>query len=294
MERERLSEEFEASRPRLRAVAYRMLGSHEEAADVVQETWLRVEGAGSTEVQNLGGWLTTISTRICLDRLRSRRSRPENAAGIQLDERDERTAEFDEAAGPEEEALLGESIGAALLVVLDRLTPTERVAFVLHDVFAVPFDEIAQIIDRTPEAARQLASRARRRVQGTSPVAGADLLGRRQIVDAFLAAARSGDFESLLAVLDPDVVLRPDDDAVRMGGFAEVRGATAVAGLMRRGGAQAARRALVDGGHGLAWAPGGRVRGAIAFDISEGRIVEIDVIGNRERLERLDVVLLDN
>lgn len=290
MERERLSEEFEASRPRLRAVAYRMLGSHEEAADVVQETWLRVEGAGSTEVQNLGGWLTTVSTRICLDRLRSRRSRPEDPAGIQPDER---RAEFDEAAGPEQEALLGESIGAALLVVLDRLTPTERVAFVLHDIFAVPFDQIGQIIDRTPEAARQLASRARRRVQGTTPAAGAEFLGRRQIVDAFLAAARSGDFEGLLAVLDPDVVLRPDDDAVRMGGFAETRGAAAVAKLMRRGGAQAARRALVDGGHGLAWAPGGRVRGAIAFAISEGRIVEIDVIGNGEHLERLDVVLLE-
>jgi RNA polymerase sigma factor (sigma-70 family) len=288
MDGDRLSEQFEANRPRLRALAYRMLGSYEEAEDAVQETWLRADPASSTEVENLGAWLTTIATRICLDKLRARRSRREDPASTQPP--DERS-HADDAPGPEQEALMAESLGSALLVVLDRLAPAERVAFVLHDVFAVPFDEIAEIVGRTPEAARQLASRARRRVQGTTP-AGADLVRRREIVDAFLAAARGGDFDGLLAVLDPDVVLRPDADALRMGSSAETRGADAVAQLMR-GGAQVARLALVGGVPGLAWAPDGRIRGAIAFDIVDDRIVEIDLIGNEGHLEQLDVVLLD-
>jgi RNA polymerase sigma-70 factor (ECF subfamily) len=286
----RLSEQFEANRPRLRALAYRMLGSYEEAEDAVQETWLRADRARSTEVENLGGWLTTIVARICLDKLRTRRSRPEDPAGMQPS--DERSS-ADGAPGPEQEALMAESVGSALLVVLDRLAPAERVAFVLHDVFSVPFDEIGEIVGRTPEAARQLASRARRRVQGTASTGDVDLVRRREIVHAFVVAARCGDFDGLVAVLDPDVVLRPDADAIRMGSFAETRGAEAVAQLMG-GGAQAARLALVGGVPGLAWVPGGRIRGAVAFDIVDGRIVEIDVIGNGEHLEQLDVVLLDD
>jgi RNA polymerase sigma-70 factor (ECF subfamily) len=188
---------------------------------------------------------------------------------------------------------MAESIGSALLVVLDRLAPAERVAFVLHDVFAVPFDEIAEIIGRTPQTARQLASRARRRLLGTTPAGDVDLVRRRAIVETFLAAARGGNFGGLLAVLDPNVVLRPDADAILMGAAAETRGANAVAQLMR-GGARAARLALVSGVPGLAWAPDGPIRGAIAFDVIDGRIVEIELIGNGERLGQLDVVLLDN
>jgi RNA polymerase sigma-70 factor, ECF subfamily len=284
-----LSHEFEASRPRLRALAYRMLGSYEEAEDAVQETWLRVGRAGSAEVENLGGWLTTIAARICLDKLRARKSRPESPVStLPSDER----SNIDGAPGPEQEVLLAESVESALLVVLDRLVPAERVAFVLHDVFGFPFGEIGEIVGRTPEAARQLASRARRRVQGATPSGTADLVHRREIVAAFIATSRTGDFDGLLAVLDPNVVLRPDADAVRLGSFAETRGAAAVAELMR-GGAQAARLALVGGMPGIAWTPGGRIRGAIAFDIIDGRIVEIDVIANADHLEQLDVVLLD-
>ena len=289
MNEDRLSHEFEASRPRLRALAYRMLGSHEEADDAVQETWLRVVRASSTEVENLGGWLTTIASRICLDMLRARQSRPENPVStFSTDER----PNIHEAPGPEQEVLIAESIESALLVVLDRLVPAERVAFVLHDVFGVPFDEIGEIVSRTPEAARQLASRARRRVQRTTPFGATGLIRRREIVVAFITASRTGDFDGLVAALDPDVVLRPDADALRLGSFAETRGAAAVAQLMR-GGAQAARLALVGGTPGIAWTPGGRIRGAIAFDIVDGRIDEIDVIGNAEHLEQLDVVLLD-
>jgi RNA polymerase sigma-70 factor (ECF subfamily) len=287
---DRLSEQFEVNRPRLRALAYRMLGSYEEAEDAVQETWLRVDPASAMEVENLAGWLTTIAARICLDKLRARRSRPGVQASVQPP--DERL-HADDAPGPEQEALMAESIGSALLVVLDRLAPAERVAFVLHDVFAVPFDEIAEIIGRTPQTARQLASRARRRLQGTTPAGDVDLVRRRAIVETFLAAARGGDFGGLLAVLDPDVVLRPDADATLMGAAAETRGANAVAQLMR-GGARAARLALVGGVPGLAWAPDGPIRGAIAFDVIDGRIVEIELIGNGERLGQLDVVLLDN
>ncbi|HET7489220.1 MAG TPA: sigma-70 family RNA polymerase sigma factor [Acidimicrobiales bacterium] len=287
MDRDRVNQQFEASRPRLRALAHRMLGSYEEAEDAVQEAWLRVDRAGATGVDNIGGWLTTVVARICLDRLRARRSRPEDTSGRLPERRDGA-----EPAGPEDEVLLAESVGAALLVVLDRLAPAERVAFVLHDVFAVPFDEVGAVLDRTPEAARQLASRARRRVQGTAPAADLDIGRRREVVDAFLGAARGGDLDGLLAVLHPDVVLRPDAEAVRLGSFAETHGAGAVAALLR-GGASAARPALVGGLPGLAWAPGGRVRGAIAFDIVDGCIVEIHVVGDGDELVRLDVVVLD-
>jgi RNA polymerase sigma factor (sigma-70 family) len=290
MRGDRLSDHFEASRPRLHALAYRMLGSNEEAEDAVQETWVRVGSAVSTEVENPGGWFTTIAARICLDRLRARGSRPESPSSMLGPDEG---SSGDDTPGPEQEALMAESVEAALLVVLDRLGPAERVAFVLHDVFAVSFDEIGGIVGRTPEAARQLASRARRRVQGTTPSGQVDFVRRRQIVAAFIAASRTGDFDALLAVLDPDVVLRPDAEAVRLGAFTETRGADRVARLLG-GGAQAARLALVGGVPGVVWTPGGRIRGAIACDVIDDRIVELDVIANPEHIEQLEVVLLDD
>lgn len=284
-----LTEQFEASRPRLRAVAYRMLGSDSEAEDAVQETWLRLDRTDAASLENLQGWLTTVVGRICLDRLRSRTARREEPAGTDVLE----LASAADGADPEQQTIVAESIGSALLVVLDLLAPAERVAFVLHDVFAVPFDEIAQIVGRSPDAARQLATRARRRLQGTPGMADVDLSRQREVVDAFLAAARSGDFDALLAVLDPAVELRPDEGAVRMGAPRATRGATEVAGLFSRG-AAASRLALVDGVAGLAWMPGGRTRGVAVFTIVDGRIVEIDLIGNRKRLEATEVVLVDD
>jgi RNA polymerase sigma-70 factor (ECF subfamily) len=284
-----LTEQFEASRPRLRAVAYRMLGSEAEADDAVQETWLRLDRADATRLENLGGWLTTVVGRVCLDRLRSRRARREEPTGVQLAE----IGLAAEDSDPGQQAIVAESVGSALLVVLDLLAPAERVAFVLHDVFAVPFDEIAEIVGRSPEAARQLASRARRRVQGTPGMPEVDLVRHREVVDAFLAATRSGDFDALLALLDPAVELRPDEGAVRMGALRATRGAAEVAGLFSRG-AAAARLALIDGVAGLAWMPGGRTRGVVVFSIVDGRIVEIDLIGDGERLETIDVVLVDD
>ena len=284
-----LTEQFEASRPRLRAVAYRMLGSEAEADDAVQETWLRLDRADATRLENLGGWLTTVVGRVCLDRLRSRRARREEPTGVQLAE----IGLAAEDSDPGQQAIVAESVGSALLVVLDLLAPAERVAFVLHDVFAVPFDEIAEIVGRSPDAARQLASRARRRVQGTPGMPEVDLVRHREVVDAFLAATRSGDFDALLALLDPAVELRPDEGAVRMGALRATRGAAEVAGLFSRG-AAAARLALIDGVAGLAWMPGGRTRGVVVFSIVDGRIVEIDLIGDGERLETIDVVLVDD
>ncbi len=245
-----LAERFEATRPHLRSVAYRMLGSSSEADDAVQEAWLRVSRAGTDGVENLGGWLTTIVGRVCLDMLRSRRSRgeepvPEPPSGVEADVPD-----------PEAEALLGESVGLALLVVLETLAPAERVAFVLHDLFGVPFEEIGPIVSRSPAAARQLASRARRRVRGAR--ADPDERRQRAVVDAFLAASREGDFEALLAVLDPEVVARSDGAGV-LSGAAETVGAEAVARIFV-GRAKAARPALVGGRPGLAWLQGGQVR----------------------------------
>ncbi len=284
-----LATQFEASRPRLHAVAYRMLGSRADADDAVQEAWLRLGRTDPGGLDNLVGWLTTVVARICLDRLRSRRVRGEDGGGSP-DEVDH--ADPTDDHDPAHQALVAESVGAALLVVLDSLTPAERVAFVLHDVFAIPFDEIAGVVDRSADATRQLASRARRRVQGAPRTATLDLVRQRTAVEAFLRAARSGDFEGLLRVLDPEVELRPDAAAERMGALRGMRGNEAVAGALS-GGAQNALRALVDGVSALVWAPGGTVRGVIEFTVVDERIVAMDVTGDPERIQRLDIVLLD-
>jgi RNA polymerase sigma-70 factor, ECF subfamily len=284
-----LAGEFEANRPHLRAVAYRMLGSTGEADDAVQETWLRMNRSDTSGVDNLGGWLTTVVSRVCLDMLRSRTARREEP----LD-----TPGSDAGAGreggiePEQEAVLGDSIGLALLVVLETLTPAERVSFVLHDMFAVPFDDIAPIVGRSPDATRQLASRARRRVQGAGPVADADPARQRQVVDAFLAASRNGDFDALVTLLDPDVVLVADNAAVQMGSPEELRGAAAVAGMFS-GRAQAARPALVDGVAGVVWAVGGRPKVVWDFTIVDGKVVHIDMLAAPERLGALDLTMVD-
>ena len=283
-----LAGRFEADRSRLQAVARRLLGSHVEAEDAVQEAWLRLQRTESESVDDLSAWLTTVVSRICLDRLRTRQARPEGPVEDAAPP-DSPTLE----AGPEQEAVLADSIGSALLVVLERLSPGERVAFVLHDVFAVPFENVASVLDRSPEAVRQLASRARRRVQGVDPSSGFDPLRQRQLVEAFLAAARGGDFDGLLAVLDPDVVLRPDPAALRMGSLRETHGANAVATALA-GGAQAARLALVNGTPALVWSPGGITRGVIDFHVAAGRIVALDVTGDPARISELEIVLLDN
>ncbi|MDF2744867.1 MAG: putative polymerase sigma factor [Actinomycetia bacterium] len=284
-DRDWLAERFEAHRPHLRAVAYRMLGSAAEADDAVQETWLRASRAGADEVDNLGGWLTTVVARVCLNQLRSRRSRPEAPL-------DDQAAELaDGAADPEAEAVLADAVGPALLVVLDTLSPAERLAFVLHDLFAVPFGEIAEILGRSEAAARQLASRARRRVQGAEAPEG-DRARQRLVVEAFLAASRKGDFEALLRLLDPRVVARADAAAVAAGAEAEVRGARAVAGTFV-GRARFARPALVEGAVGAVWAPGGRPRVVFAFTVSDGRVAEIRLLADPERLAELDLVPLD-
>src|SRR5213082_897901 len=247
-----LAEQFEAERPHLRGVAYRMLGSLSEADDAVQESWLRLSRSDTSGVKNLGGWLTTVVARVCLDMLRSRESRGEESLDQQVPDP---IVSREDGIDPDYEALLADSVGLALLVVLDTLNPPERLAFVLHDLFAVPFDEIAPIVGRSPTAARQLASRARRRVQGAATVPDADLTRSREVVDAFLAASRGGDFDSLLTLLDPDVVLRADHAAVHMGSSREVCGAPAVAKQFS-GRARAAQPALVNGAAGLVWAPG--------------------------------------
>jgi RNA polymerase sigma-70 factor (ECF subfamily) len=283
-----LAERFEEHRTRLRAVAYRMLGSASEADDAVQEAWLRLSRSDSSGVDNLGGWLTTVVARVCLTMLQSRRSRREELVGSHLPEP---VASPEDGGDPEHEALLADSVGLALLVVLDTLAPAERLAFVLHDMFAVPFDEIAPIVGRSPAAARQLASRARRRVQGAAPTDG-DLNRRREVVDAFLAASRRGDFDALLAVLDPEVVLRSDHAAVKTGASKEVRGAAAVAGTFS-GRARTAQLALIDGAPGAVWAPGGKPRVVIGFTMAGGKIVAIDLLADPERLRQLDLFLID-
>ena len=285
-----LAERFEAHRPHLRAVAYRMLGSASEADDAVQEAWLRLDRADTSEVENLGGWLTTVVARLCLDMLRARTSRREEPVGAHLPDP---IASPQDGIDPEQEALLAEGIGLALLVVLDTLTPAERVAFVLHDMFAMPFDQVAAVVGRSPAAAKMLASRARRRVQGTAAVPDPDLTRQRAVVDAFLAASRGGDFDALLAVLDPAVVVRADRAAVLAGADREVRGAPAVADTFS-GRARLARPALVDGAAGAVWAPGGRPRVVFAFTIAGGRIVEIDLLADPERLRQLDLAVLDD
>jgi RNA polymerase sigma-70 factor, ECF subfamily len=290
---DQLARRYEASRPRLRAMAYRMLGSLSDAEDAVQEGWMHASAAGAGGVANLEGWFTTIVARVCLDMLRSRKSRREDP----LDP-DEAVASVAAAEGPESEVVLADSVGLALLVVLDTLPPAERVAFVLHDTFGLPFGEIAEITGRSPAAARQLASRARRRIHGgiePGAPAGARLGRQRQVVEAFLAASRDGDLAGLIAVLDPDVVLTSDAAAVPSGVARTVRGAQAVA----RGARAAAMRsrygrlALVNGVPGLVMAPGGRLVVALAFTFAEDRITGIDVIADAERLAALDIALLD-
>jgi RNA polymerase sigma factor (sigma-70 family) len=286
-ENEWLAKRFEENRDHLRAVAYRMLGSLGEADDAVQEAWLRLSRSDTSGVGNLSGWLTTVVARVSLDMLRSRKSRREEPLDAHGPE-----PVVGHEEGIEHEAILADSVGSALLVVLETLAPAERVAFVLHDLFAVPFDEIAAIVGRTPATARQLASRARRRVQGAAAAPGADRTRQREIVGAFLAASRGGNLAALLAVLDPGVLLRADPAAVQMGAAAEVRGASAVAGTFS-GRAQAAQPALVNGAAGLVWAQGGQPRVVFDFKIADGKIVGIDMIADPEQLRRLDLAILE-
>jgi RNA polymerase sigma-70 factor, ECF subfamily len=290
-ERDWLAEGFEEHRAHLRAVAYRMLGSLGEADDAVQEAWLRLNRADTSNVENLGGWLTTVVARVSLNMLRSRKVRREEPLGVHMPE-----PIVDRADGtdPEHEALLADSVGLALLVVLETLSPAERLAFVLHDMFAVSFDEIAPIVNRSPEAARQLASRARRRVQGERAVPDADPDTQRRVADAFLAAARDGDFEALLEVLDPDVVLRADLGPA--GGSREVRGAEAVAGqaLFYSQIRLVLRPALVNGAVGAVSTRDGEPFSVGAFTVAGGKIVAIDILADPERLRLLDLTILDD
>jgi RNA polymerase sigma factor (sigma-70 family) len=291
-ENEWLADRFEEHRARLRAVAYRMLGSLTEADDAVQDTWLRLSRSGASEVENLGGWLTTIVARVCLNMLRSRTTRREESLGVHIP---------DPVIGPEgvlqpdEQALLADSVGLALLVVLDTLSPAERLAFVLHDMFELPFEEIAPMVGRTPAAARQLASRARRRVKGAEiPVPDPDLARQRDVVDAFFLAARGGDFDALVALLDPDVVLRADFGARRPAASRVIHGAAAVARQALMGAFPAAhlRPALVNGAAGVVVTVRGRPFAVMGFTVAEGRIVEIDAIADPERVRRIAAAVL--
>jgi RNA polymerase sigma factor (sigma-70 family) len=292
-EHDSLAERFEENRTRLRAVAYRMLGSLSEADDAVQESWLRLSRSDTGGVENLGGWLTTVVARVCLDMLRSRRSRREEPLGAHVPDPIVSRAD---GTDPEHQALLADSVGLALLVVLQTLAPAERLAFVLHDMFAVPFDEIAPIVGRSPTAARQLASRARRRVQRAATVPDTSLSRQREVVDAFFAAARGGDFDALVAVLDPHVVLRSDGGIVRPGASVVVSGASAVAqrALTFARLSPFVRPALVNGAAGVVVAPGGRPFSVMAFTVRDGRIVEIDALADPERLRELDLAVLDD
>ena len=290
MDSELLAERFEADRTRLQAVAYRLLGSAGEADDAVQEAWLRLSRSDTSEVENPSGWLTTVVSRVCLDMLRSRRSRREEP--LTLDGHS-----IPDAADPEREAVLAESVGLAMLTVLQRLAPAERVAFVLHDVFGVSFEEIAGIVGRSPAAARQLASRGRRRVQGSSEDgSAADVARHRDVVEAFFRASRAGDLQALLAVLDPDVVLRPDEEALRMGvrtGWitSDLHGADAVATRFA-GQAQGAQPALIDGVPGAVWAAGGRPIVVFGFTTRNGKVVEIELVADPKRLSQLKIETL--
>ncbi|MFT4158874.1 sigma-70 family RNA polymerase sigma factor [Shinella sp.] len=279
------AERFEAERGRLGAVAYRMLGSRAEAEDAVQEAWLRLQRAGEG-IDNPAGWLTTVVGRICLDMLRARNKRREDP----IDGEGE-MQHADPAAHADEQAALADSVGLALLVVLERLSPAERLAFVLHDMFDVPFEEIGRIVDRSPVAARQLASRARRRVQGLPETPSADYERRKGVVAAFLAASRDGDFSGLLAVLDPEVVFHADADAVRLGSLAEINGAHAVATSFK-GKATAAKLARIDGALGLAVILGGQLRVVVLMELEGERIVEIESIADPARIAAMDVVYL--
>jgi RNA polymerase sigma-70 factor (ECF subfamily) len=290
-EQQWLAQRFEEHRTRLRAVAYRMLGSLSEADDAVQEAWLRLTRTDASEVENLGGWLTTVVARVSLNMLRARQSRREEPIGPRVPDP---IIDPTDGTDPEHEALLADSVGIALLVVLETLTPAERLAYVLHDMFAVPFEEIAPIVKRSPEAARQLASRARRRVRDAAPPPDPDLSAQWEIVDAFLAAARDGDFYALVAVLDPDVVLRADGGAALPS--REVRGAQTVAGqaLMWSRVAQTMRRARINGAAGLVTLRDRRPFSVGAVTVRGGKIVEIDILADPERLARLDLTVLED
>src|SRR5947207_3397853 len=291
-EHEWLAERFEENRGHLRAVAYRMLGSLSEADDAVQEAWLRLIRSPASGIENLGGWLTTVVARVCLDMLRSRKSRREESIDAHMAEPIANSRAGDD---PEQEALLADSVGLALLVILDRLTPAERLAFVLHDVFAVPFEEIATILERTPEAARQLASRARRRVQGTDPAPGVSRTEQREVVDAFLAALRRGDIEGLVSVLDPDVLVKVDEAGGRPGAPREIRGARnwAKGAVAFSQAARFAEAALVDGAVGAVFAPDGKLFSVLSFTITDGKIVQVHVITDPAQLQKLDLAVVE-
>ncbi|WP_067479028.1 RNA polymerase sigma factor SigJ [Actinomadura hibisca] len=284
-----LAGRFEEHRPHLKAVAYRMLGSLAEADDAVQEAWLRLARSEEQRIDNLGGWLTTVVGRVCLDMLRARKRRGEESLEARLPDP---VVSREGEADPERQALLADSVGLALLVVLESLGPAERLAFVLHDMFGLPFEEIAPIVDRTPATAKKLASRARQRVRGASPPPDPDRAGQRRVVDAFLAAARGGDFDGLLALLDPDVVLRADG-GVLTGGLRVVRGAAAVAGqaatFRRMATAAATHPALVNGLAGLVNTIDGELFSVMSFTVADGRIAAIDILSDPERLARLDL-----
>ncbi|MDZ4721703.1 MAG: sigma-70 family RNA polymerase sigma factor [Roseiflexaceae bacterium] len=292
-EHDTLAERFEVNRNHLRAVAYRMLGSLSEADDAVQEAWLRLSRSDTSSIENLGGWLTTVIARVCLDILRSRTSRREEPLGVYVPDPIVSRAE---GIDPEHEALLADSVGLALLVVLETLAPAERLAFVLHDVFAIPFDQIAPIVGRSPTAARQLASRARRRIQGADVLPDADLTKQREVVDAFLAASRSGNFNALLAVLDPDVVLRLDRGAVPAGASRVVRGAEAVVeqGFSFSGAGWQVQPTLVNGSAGIVVTRQGRPFSVLGFTIRRGKIVAIDILADLVRLSQLDFAFLND
>jgi RNA polymerase sigma factor (sigma-70 family) len=292
-----LSARFEQNRPRLRAVAYRLLGSTSDTEDAVQETWLRVTRVDTGEVDNLGGWLTTVITRVCLDMLRARKTR-ENAAPALVAEG---TAAASEPTDPEREVLLADAVGSAMMVVLDTLNPPERVAFVLHDLFALSFEDIGAIVGRSADATRQLASRARRRVQRAGE-REEELPSQRQVAEAFMAASRDGNLEAVLAVLDPEVILRVDPAAVKAAAANAAKGAPRLVPEVRRaadvarvflGSAQVVRPALVDGTPGAAWAPGGRPRAVWTFKVEQGRIVEVQFIVDPKTIARLEVLLVD-
>ena len=280
-----LADQFEANRSHLRGVAYRMLGSLTEADDAVQESWFRLSRTDTSDIENLKGWLTTVVARVCLDLLRSRKARREEAMDADVSE------VVTSGENPENEAMLADSVGLALLVVLETLTPAERLAFVLHDMFAVSFEEIATIVGRSPMATRQLASRARRRVQGTATVPKADLKQQREVVDAFLTALRAGDFDGLVAVLDPDVLVHTDGAVGGPGAPREIRGAAnwAKGAITFSRMARSVQPALVNGAVGLVLAPHGRLRTALRFSIKNGRIVEVEIIGDADRLRQLEL-----
>jgi len=292
-DREWLAERFEENRGHLRAVAYRMLGSLNEADDAVQESWLRLSRADANDIEKLGAWLTTVVARVCLDMLRSRTSRREDSLDAQASEPVSNQAA---APNPEQEALLADSVGLALLVVLDRLSPAERLAFVLHDMFAVPFEEICEIVGRSPDAARQLASRARRRVQGAGTAPKAGLGEQRKVVNAFLAALRSGDFEGLITVLDPDVTVHIDEAAARPGTPRVVHGAQnfAKGAVAFSQIAHQVELMLINGAVGLAWAPDGKLTRVLAFSIKDGKIAQVDIIADAARLEKLDLAVISD